>query len=68
VKNSKRVYIALDLTRKQQQVGKDLRTNLKKFKDKGGHENLRIKGGKVIKNGPGNQIVVLYQPAIGKEQ
>ena len=58
----KRVYIAPDLTRKQQLVDKDLRANVKKFREEG-HENVRIKSGKVIKSGPGNQTVVLYQPA-----
>ena len=62
----KKVYIAPDLTRKQPQLDKDLRINVKKFRDEGGHENVRIKGGKVVKNGQGNQVVVLYQPVLSR--
>ena len=60
----RKIYIAPDLTRKQQLVDKDLRVNLKKFREDGSHENVRIKGGKVVKNGQGNQMVVLYQPVL----
>ena len=50
-----KVYIAPDLTRKQQLLDKDLRTNRKKFKDEGQHENVRIEAGKVICD-QGNEI------------
>lgn len=58
----KKVYIAPDLTRKQQLLDKDLRMNVKKFREEG-HLNVKIKGGKVVKSGSENQMVVLYQPA-----
>jgi PHD-finger len=59
----KRIYIAPDLTRKQQEFDKDLRDHVKKFRDEG-HQNVKIKSGKVVKNGTGNQVVILYQPPI----
>jgi hypothetical protein len=57
----KSIFIAPDLTRKQQEVDKDLRDKVKKFREEG-HSNVRIKQGKVIKNEEGQQVVVLYQP------
>lgn len=57
----KQVFIAPDLTRKQQVVDKDLRERVKKFRTEG-HQSVRIKSGKIIKNEPGQQVVVLYQP------
>jgi hypothetical protein len=57
----KQVYIAPDLTRKQQTVDKDLRDKLKQFRAEG-HENVKIKQGKVVKNESGKGVVVLYQP------
>jgi hypothetical protein len=57
----KHVFIAPDLTRKQQLVDKDLREKLKQFKQEG-HSNVKIKQGKVIKNEPGKEVVVMYQP------
>jgi hypothetical protein len=56
-----KVYISPDLTRKQQIVDKDLRVHMKQFRDEG-HNNVRIKGGKVIKNERGGQETLLYQP------
>ena len=58
-----KVYIAPDLTRKQQLLNKDLRTHVKKFKDEDKMENVRIISGKVVQIVPGNPDVVLYQPA-----
>src|SRR6266568_5023925 len=43
----KKVFISPDLTRKQQIVDKDLRDQVKKFREDG-HDNVRIKSGKVI--------------------
>jgi hypothetical protein len=57
----KRVFIAPDLTRKQQTVDKDLREKVKSFRQDG-HSNVKIKQGKVIKNEPGKEVVILYQP------
>jgi hypothetical protein len=59
----KRVFISPDLTFKQRAVDKDLRDHVKKFRDEG-HENVKIKAGKVIKNVTGNQDVILYQPQL----
>ena len=42
----KRVYISPDLTRRQQEVDKDLRQKLKGFRE-GSEPNARIKGGKI---------------------
>ena len=57
----KRVFIAPDLTRKQQQTDKDLRDHVKKFREEG-QTGVMIRYGKVIKNESGGQVVVLYQP------
>ena len=59
--NFKRVFIAPDLTRKQQAIDKDLREKLKDIREKG-EQNAKIKAGKVIKNGVGGQVIILYQP------
>ena len=61
-----KVYIAPDLTRKHQLLNKDLRTQVKKFKEEDKIENVRIKSGKVVQIVPGNPDVVLYQPASTK--
>ena len=57
----KNVFIAPDLTRKQQEIDKDLRDKVKQFRQDG-HNNVKIKQGKVIKNEPGKEVVVLYHP------
>jgi len=58
----KKVYIAPDLTRKQQQLDKDLRLNVKKFREEeDDDDDVRIKRGKVVKTGSVNEVVVLYQ-------
>jgi len=44
----KKIYIAPDMTRKQQEVDKDLRTHVKKFRDEG-QVNVQIISGKVLK-------------------
>ena len=44
----KRVYISPDLTRRQQEVDKDLRQKLKGFRE-GSEPNARIRGGKIVK-------------------
>jgi len=59
----KNIFIAPDLTRKQQQVDKDLREKVKKFRSEG-HSGVRIRQGKIIKNESGNQVVVLYQALV----
>lgn len=56
-----RVFLTPDLTRKQQEKDKELRNQLKRFRD-GGESTARIKYGKVVKNGEGGREVVLYQP------
>jgi hypothetical protein len=57
----KHVFIAPDLTRKQQEIDKNLRDKVKQFRQEG-HSNVKIKQGKAIKNEPGMQVVVLYHP------
>ncbi len=59
INSFKKVFISPDLTRKQQKVDKDLRDQVKKFKGEG-HDNVRIKSGKVVKNDQGGQVVILY--------
>jgi hypothetical protein len=61
IEEYKHIFIAPDLTRKQQTVDKDLRDKVKQFRTEG-ESNVRIKHGKVIKNEPGKEVVVLYQP------
>src|SRR6267154_179082 len=61
----KNVYIAPDLTRKQQLFDKNLRERLKQFRNDAeeGERNLfRIKSGKIIKNEKGKQELIMYQP------
>jgi len=57
----KKIYITPDLTRKQQEIDKKLRDNLKRIRNDG-EPTAKIQGGKVIKNGEGTQVVVLYEP------
>src|SRR6267154_1585903 len=60
----KKVYIAPDLTRKQQLFDKDLRERLKQFRNDAeeGERNLFcIKSGKIIKNEKGKQEFIMYQ-------
>ena len=57
----KHIFIAPDLTRKQQLVDKDLREKLKQLRSDG-EENVKIKQGKIIKNEAGKGVVVVYQP------
>ncbi len=60
------VYVAPDLTRKQQLLDKDLRDRLKKLRSEveEGERNLyRIKSGKIIKNEKGKQETIMYQPS-----
>jgi len=61
VETFKRVFISLDLTRRQQKVDKELRTDVKKFRDQG-ESTARIKYGKIVKNVNGRDVVV-YQTA-----
>ena len=65
LKNSKfsRVFIANDLTRKQQQFDKDLRDRVKKYREEG-IASARIKSGKIVKNEEDGQVVILYQPPV----
>ena len=61
VEKFKRMFISPDLTRKQQKVDKELRTELKKFREQG-ESTAKIKYGKIVKNVSGRDIV-LYQIA-----
>ena len=61
VEEFKHIFIAPDLTRRQQAVDKELRDKVKQFRSEG-QNNVKIKHGKVIKNEPGKEVVVLYQP------
>jgi hypothetical protein len=55
------MFISPDLTRKQQGVDKQLRTELKRLREQG-EVTAKIKYGKIIKNGRGGREEVLYQP------
>jgi hypothetical protein len=55
----KKFCVTPDLTRKQQLVNKELRTQLRKFKSED-KTKAKIKFGKVIKNLQGGKVVVLY--------
>lgn len=73
LKNSgfKNVYIAPDLTRKQQLVDKELREKLKQFRDEANEDekrSFRIKSGKIIKNEKGKQEITVYQPKQNSKQ
>jgi hypothetical protein len=57
----KRIYITPDLTRKQQEIDKKLRDNLKKIRAEG-EPTAKIQGDRVIKNRECTQVVVLYEP------
>jgi len=59
----KRMFISPDLTRRQQALDKELRMQLKKFRDKGETE-VRIKFGKIVKNNRGGREEILYQTLI----
>jgi hypothetical protein len=48
------MFISLDLTRKQQSVDKQLRTELKRLREHG-EVTVKIKYGKIIKNGRGGE-------------
>jgi len=61
VESFKKIFISPDLTRKQQQADKVLREKLKKFKEDG-HQNMTIRGGKIIKSMPGQKVEILFQP------
>jgi hypothetical protein len=49
--------------RKQQEVDKELRKLLWKFKDEG-ETGAKIQHGKTVKHLPNGQVVVLYQPSL----
>jgi hypothetical protein len=57
------MFISPDLTRKQQAYDKELRTQLKKFRDDG-ETDVRIKFGKIVKNNRGGREEILFQPQI----
>ena len=56
-----KVFIARDLTRKQQAFDKDLREHVKEFKNQG-KNNVKIKAGKVVQISTEGKVTVLYQP------
>jgi hypothetical protein len=56
-----KVFITPDLTRKQQERDKELRSQLRRIRDEG-ETGAKIRYGKVVKNGQGGRDVVLYQP------
>ena len=57
-----RVFIAPDQTKKQQEHDKDLREHVKLFREEYKDQEIKIKGGKVVKNEQGKQDIVLYDP------
>ena len=54
------VYISPDLTRRQQEVDKDLRQKLKSFRE-GSEPNARIRGEK-LKTSEGGEVMILFEP------
>ena len=56
----KKVFVVPDLTRKQQEEDKKLRTKLKEIRESGDND-VRIKRGKIIKNLNGAEVV-LFPP------
>lgn len=58
-----KIFIARDLTRKQQAFDKDLRQHAKEFRDQG-KDNVKIKAGKVVQILAGGKVSVLYQPSM----
>ena len=59
-----KVFIAPDLTKKQQEHDKDLREHVKLFREEYNDQEIKIKlkGGNVVKNEQGKQDIVLYDP------
>ena len=59
-----KIFIAPDLTKKQQKHNKDLREHVKLFREEYQDQEIKIKikGGKVVKNKQGKQDIVLYDP------
>ena len=65
--NFERVFIAPDLTKKQQKEDKDLRDQVKTFREQSKDQKdqgvtIKIKAGMVVENVMGKQDVVLYDP------
>lgn len=56
----KKLFITPDLTKKQQEVDKVLRMKLKEIRDNGEKE-AKINNGRIVKNGEGGQVLVLFQ-------
>ena len=57
IEDFKKVFIVLDLTKKQQEIDKELRDKLKKFRSEG-EQHAKIRRGKVIKNAEGKQVLL----------
>lgn len=56
----KRLFITPDLTKKQQEMDKALRMKLKEIRE-GGDREAKINNGKIVKNGVGGQVLVLFE-------
>ena len=61
IEEYKKVFVAPDLTRKQQEEDKKLRAKLKELREAGDAE-VRIKKGKIIKNVDGTEMVIFPSP------
>ena len=57
----KKIFISPDLTSKQQEIDKNLRLEVRKFRGNG-ESGAKIQAGKVVKNTNGRQTVVLHEP------
>ena len=60
-----KVFIAPDLTRRQQLMDKELREKLKEIKTEANDAEksmFKIKAGKIVKNMTGKQEIIVYQP------
>jgi len=58
----KKCFISPDLTKEQQAFDKELRTEVKKLRDKG-ETDVKIKRGRVVKTLASGGEVVMYHPS-----
>jgi len=67
VESYKRFFISPDLTRKQQTIDNQLRTELKRLRECG-EVSAKIKYGKIIKNGRGERRSMASTSTEGREE
>jgi hypothetical protein len=57
------MFISPDLTRKQQVLDKELRTNLLRLREEG-ETDAKIKNGKIVKTMRGGREEILFRPQV----